>query len=217
MSGELLRKVIHLSSLSIPIAYYFLPYKTTLWILIPFTLFALFIDYGRYYIKWINRFFNWAFDSILREHERDNNRKLLSGGSFVLISGCLCVLIFPKVIAITAFSILIISDTASALIGRRFGKNDFLDKSFEGTVAFIISAWIVVILSPKVSGIWPEYLIGFTAAIIGGIIEAMSVRLRVDDNFSAPIAIGIIMWIGYFVLSVVNPTVFEPVYRALVR
>lgn len=217
MSGELLRKIIHLSSLSIPIGYYFLSYETMLWVLIPFTLFALFIDYGRYYIKSINRFFKWAFGPILREHERDNTRKLLSGGSYVLISACLCILLFPKIIAITAFTILIISDTASALIGRRFGKNHFLDKSFEGTVAFIISAWIVVIISPKVSAIWTEYFLGFAAATIGGIMEAMSVRLRVDDNFSVPLSIGIIMWGGYFLLSLINPSVFEPLYRALVR
>jgi len=217
MSGELLRKVIHLCSLSIPIGYFFLAYKTTLWILIPFTLFALIIDYGRYYVKWIDRFFNWAFHSILREHERDNGRKLLSGGSYVLISACICILVFPKIIAITAFTILIISDTASALVGRRFGKNHFLDKSLEGSMAFIISATIVVFITPKVNGLWQEYLLGFVAAFIGAIIEAMSVRLRVDDNFAVPLSIGIILWIGYFLLSVVNSSVFEPVYQALVR
>ena len=135
----------------------------------------------------------------------------------MLISACICILIFPKIIAITAFSILIISDTASALIGRRFGKNHFLDKSFEGTLAFIASALVVVVIAPKVSGSWLEYLPGFAAAFIGGIIEAMSVRLRVDDNFSVPVSIGIIMWIGYFLLSIIHPSVFEPVYRSLVK
>lgn len=217
MSGELARKIIHITSLTIPIGYYYLTYSTALWILIPFTLFALFIDYGRYYIPPIAKFVDWSFGSILREHERDSKRKLLSGGSYVLISACLCVLIFPKIIAISAFSILIISDTASALIGRRFGKNHFLDKSLEGTISFIISACIVVVIAPKVGGLWQEYCIGFAAAFIGGIIEAMSVRLRVDDNFSVPISIGIIMWAGYFLLSLINPSTFETVYRTLVK
>ncbi len=217
MSGEMARKVIHITSLSIPIGYYYLSYHTTLWILIPFTLFALFIDYGRYYIPVIDKVVNKMFGSILREHERDSKRKLLSGGSYVLISACLCILIFPKIIAISAFSILIISDTSSALIGRRFGKHHFLDKSLEGSIAFIVSACIVVVIAPKVDCLWQEYCIGFIAAIIGGIIEAMSVRLRVDDNFSVPISIGIIMWLGYYLLSLIDPSAFDALYRALVK
>ncbi len=217
MTGELLRKIIHICSLSIPISYYFLSYSATLSIIIPCTLLALFVDYGRFYLKWLNRFYNWLFHSILREHERDSERKLLSGGSYVLISACLCILIFPKIIAITAFSILIISDTASALIGRRFGKNHFLDKSFEGTVAFIVSAWVVVIFTPKIGIGWGEYIPGFIAAIVGGIIEAMSVRLRVDDNFSVPISISVTMWILYLLLSLVDPIEFGPIYRALLK
>ena len=217
MSGELLRKVIHICSLIIPIGYAYLNYSTTGLILISFTLFALFVDYGRYYIKWLDKLVTRLFGSILREHERDNSRKLLSGGSYVLISACLCVLIFPKVIAITAFSILIISDTASALFGRRFGKRHFLDKSLEGTLAFILSAWIVVIFTPKVHGYLSEYVIGFSAAFIGGIVEAMSVRLRLDDNFSVPLSIGVIMWISYYMISLISPSMFEPLYRSLVR
>jgi dolichol kinase len=217
MSGEFARKVIHLCSLSIPIGYTYLPYSTTLWILVPVTLFAIFVDYGRYYIKWLKKLVNKLLGPILREHERDSSRKLLSGGSYVLISACLCIVIFPKIIAITAFSILIISDAASALIGRRFGKHHFLDKSLEGTLAFIISACIVVLVTPKVSGIWEEYFIGFGGALIGGIFEAMSVRLRVDDNFSVPISIGIIMWLGYYLFSLFQPAIFEQVYRMLVK
>ena len=217
MTGELLRKMIHICSLIIPIGYAYLSYSTTEWILISFTLFALFVDYGRYYIKWLDKLVTKVFGNILREHERDNSRKLLSGGSYVLISACLCVLIFPKVVAITAFSILIISDTSSALYGRRFGKHHFLDKSLEGTLAFIVSAFMVVIFTPKVTGIWEEYMIGFIAAFCGGIVEAMSVRLRLDDNFSVPLSIGLIMWAGYYLMKLIEPSVFDSVYHGLVR
>lgn len=215
MTGEFTRKIIHISSLIIPIGYYYLSYATALWILIPFTAFAFIMDYGRHFIPPLNRFVNWAFGSILREHEKDNSRKLLSGGSYVLISACICIVAFPKVIAITAFSILIISDTASALFGRRFGKHRFLDKSLEGTIAFILSAWVVVLFSPKVSGNLQEYLLGFTAAVIGGIFEAWSVSLKLDDNFSVPLSIGIFMWLGYYLLSLIEPSVFAPIFRAL--
>jgi dolichol kinase len=216
MSGELARKIIHICSLSIPIGYYYLSYKTTLSILLPLTTVAFLVDYGRYYIPFLNKFFNWLVGPILRPHERDKSKKLISGGSFVLISACFCIIVFPKIIAITAFSILIISDAASALLGRRFGKHHFLDKSLEGTIAFIISAWIVVAITPKVIGAWQEIVLALFAALIGGIIEAASVTLHADDNFSVPISVGIIMWLGYYLLSVIDPSVFEPVYKALV-
>ena len=216
MSGEFARKVIHICSLIIPIGYTYLSLETTLWILISFTLFALFVDFGRHYMKWLNRIVTFAFGSILREHEKDSSRKLISGGSYVLISACICILLFPKVVAITAFSILIISDTAGALFGRKFGKHHFLDKSLEGTIAFIISAFVVVLISPKASGIWQEYVLGFVGAVVGGIVEAGSVRLRLDDNFSVPITVGCIIWLGYFLLSYIEPSVGEAVYRTLI-
>lgn len=217
MTGELLRKMIHISSLIIPIGYAFIPFTTMIWILVPFTVFSLCVDYGRFYFKWLNKIVNNLFGSILREHEKDSSRKLLSGGSYVLISACICILLFPKVIAISAFTILIISDTASALLGRRFGKWHFLDKSLEGTLAFILSACIVVVFTPKVDNLWQEYLIGFIAAFVGGIIEAMSVRLKVDDNFSVPLSIGIVMWLAYWILSLIMPSIFAPLYHTLVR
>jgi dolichol kinase len=216
MTGELTRKIIHLCSLSIPIGLYYLPYKTVLWILFPVTAVAFFVDYGRYYIGWLNKFFLWFVGPILRPHERDTTKKLISGGSFVLISACICVLVFPKIIAITAFAILIISDASSAIIGRTFGKHHFLDKSLEGTLAFITTSWIVVAVTPKVAGLWQEYALALVAATIGGVIEAASVSLHVDDNFSVPLSIGIVMWLGYYFLSVISPSTFDPIYTLLV-
>ena len=49
--SELYRKLIHLSSLSIPIIYYFITKELALMILVPLTLFSLAVDYGRYYSK----------------------------------------------------------------------------------------------------------------------------------------------------------------------
>jgi dolichol kinase len=134
----------------------------------------------------------------LREHEFDNHKKNLNGATYVLLSALICVIIFPKVIFITAFSILIISDTFAALVGRRYGKRKFLAKSLEGTLTFFFSASIVVLFTPKVEGIIAEYLIGFTAAFIGGIVENISFGFF-DDNLSIPIAIGLTMWLLYII------------------
>ncbi|HET9136431.1 MAG TPA: dolichol kinase [Candidatus Kapabacteria bacterium] len=217
MSGEVIRKGIHLASLTIPIAYSFFTQQTMLLILIPFTAIALFLDYGRHYAKWVRTFVNSMFASILREHETDSKKKLLSGGSYVLISACLCIIVFPKVIAITAFAILIVSDAISALLGRRFGKHKFLDKSVEGSTAFFLSALIVVSIAPKASGLGAEYVIGTIGAFVGTLIEAASVRLKVDDNFSVPCSIGIVMWLAYYLISVIGDPVYSSVFEKLMK
>jgi len=196
---ELVRKLIHLFSLSIPILYYFISSSTSITILLCLTIFALFIDGGRFISKSFANIFYKAFGFLLRKHELDKEKKNLTGATYVLLSALICALIFPKVIFVTAFSILIISDTMAALIGRKFGKRKFLRKSLEGTLSFFISASIVVIFTPKVSGFPMEYVIGFVAAFVGAIVENISYGLA-DDNLTIPLSVGLTMWALYLII-----------------
>ena len=196
---ELVRKLIHLFSLSIPIIYYFIPSSTSIAILIGFTIFALIVDGGRFISKSFAKVFYQAFGFLLRKHELDKEKKNLTGATYVLLSALICALIFPKVIFVAAFTILIISDTMAALIGRKFGKRKFLRKSFEGTLSFFISASIVVFFTPKVGDFPMEYVIGFIAAFVGAIIENISYGYA-DDNLSIPISVGLTMWVLYAVI-----------------
>lgn len=193
---ELVRKLIHLFSLSIPVIYYFIPSSTSITILFYLTIFALLFDGGRFVSKSFAKLFYRVFGFLLRKHELDKEKKNLTGATYVLLSALICALIFPKVIFVTAFTILIISDTSAALIGRKFGKRKFLRKSFEGTLSFFISASIVVIFTPKVGNFPMEYVIGFIAAFVGAIVENISYGLA-DDNLSIPISVGLTMWALY--------------------
>lgn len=196
---ELVRKLIHLFSLSIPILYYFISSSTSITILLCLTIFALFFDGGRFISKSFANIFYKAFGFLLRKHELDKEKKNLTGATYVLLSALICALIFPKVIFVTAFSILIISDTMAALIGRKFGKRKFLRKSLEGTLSFFISASIVVIFTPKVGGFPMEYVIGFVAAFVGAIVENISYGLA-DDNLTIPLSVGLTMWALYLII-----------------
>jgi len=196
---ELFRKLIHLFSLSIPIVYYFIPTETAAIILGILAAVALIIDLGRYIHPETGKIFYKMFGFLLREHELDHKKKNLNGATYVLISALISVLIFPKVIFISAFSILIISDSAAALVGRKFGKRKFLSKSLEGTLTFFVSACIVILFTPKVNGFFEEYLIGFIAAFVGAIVENVSFKL-VDDNLSIPLSVGFTMWGLYLAL-----------------
>jgi len=87
----------------------------------------------------------------------------------------------------------------AALFGRKFGKHKFLLKSLEGTLAFFVSACIVVLFTPKIGNFPEEYIIGFGAAFVGAIVENISSNL-IDDNLSIPISVGFTMWILYLTI-----------------
>jgi dolichol kinase len=193
--AEIVRKGIHLLSLTIPVLYYFLPRPVALSILIPLTLAFLLADVTRLFLPPVGRLYDRLFGWLLRTHERNDRGRHLTGASYVLLSAILCVLIFPKVIVITAFAILIISDSAAALIGRRFGRHPFLGKSLEGTSAFFVTALAVVAAAPKIAYLPAEYLIGGASALLGTFVEAGA--LGIDDNLSIPLSIGGAMWILY--------------------
>jgi dolichol kinase len=195
---EVVRKAIHLFSLSIPIIYFFIPKYFALWLLVPITAFALSLDIARYYIPTVAEWFYRWFGGLLRKHETDVNKKRLNGASNVLVSALLCVFVFPKIIAINAIAILIISDTTSALIGRRYGKHRFLAKSLEGSTAFFVSAVLVILAAPKIDQLPMEYIIGLVAAAVGTVVEALPIKI--DDNLTIPLSVGLSLWALYALL-----------------
>ncbi len=208
--NEILRKSIHLCSLSIPIVYYFVTKELALSILIPITIFSAVLDLGRHFFPPLNKLFNLLFGFLLREHEKDNEKKNLSGASYVFISAVVSIILFPKIFVITGFTVLILSDISAALIGRKYGKHKFLAKSLEGTVAFFVVGCFVVLFTPKIEYFLLEYLIGVAAIAVGAISENISYGWA-DDNLTVPISIGFTMWALYLLLlpgmSLVLPNV----------
>lgn len=200
--SELLRKSIHFCSLSIPIIYYFIEKETALSILIPLTVVSVIIDFGKFFIPSLNKNIQKIFGFLMREHEIDADKKNLNGASYVFIAATLTIWIFPKIIFITAFTMLIICDIAAALIGRRYGKHKFLAKSLEGTLAFFVFSCIVVIFTPKLNGELLEYIIGFIGGAVGAIVENISYGWA-DDNLTIPLSVGLSMW-GLYLLLLPN-------------
>ncbi len=193
--NEILRKVIHLLSLSIPISYIFFSRETELTILIPMAVTAVLIDVLSKKNFILHDIMYKYFGNMLRPHEQRGGI-ILNGASWVLISAVVCVLIFPKIIMVTGFTILIVSDIMAALIGRKYGRHAIFDKSLEGLMAFIISAIAIVVLYGIIFDAPPLYfLAGIAGAIVGGFGEVSSSVLKMDDNLSVPLSVGIVMWI----------------------
>jgi len=199
-SQELLRKTIHLLSLSIPLIYIYVTKEFALQVLIPITMFFVFIDLLSKKNATFAKFFYQIFGKMLRPHEK-TQKLILNGASWVLISACVFVFLYPKIIFVTSFIILIISDLSAALIGRRFGTIRFFDKSLQGATAFVLSAFLIIFVLWIAFDAPTSYLIfGLLGAVAGAIIESLSVTLKMDDNLSIPLSVGLTMIAGsYFV------------------
>ncbi|HOK14603.1 MAG TPA: SEC59/DGK1/VTE5 family protein [Candidatus Kapabacteria bacterium] len=191
---EVVRKLIHLCSLSIPIGYIFVERKTAIVILFVLAVLMVTIDISTKKNEFLRKIYKQIFGGILRKHERKKKKILLNGASWVLISAVITILIFPKIIAVTAFTILIVSDIAAALIGRKFGRHRLFNKSWEGTIAFIATAIAAVfVLGFSFDAPVSYFIAGSLGAVAGGFAEASSKKLKMDDNFVVPMSIGIIM------------------------
>ena len=209
---ELIRKAIHLCSLSIPVLYYSLSKSTALTILIPLTAGFVIVDILRYYHQPSSKLFHILFGWLLREHEFGKKVKTLNGGTYMLVSATICILIFPKLIVITGFAILIFADSAAALVGGRLGRHKISvghprSKSIEGSAAFLLCSFVVVLVTPKVTNLPGEYIIGMIAAFIGMLAEAFSSDF-LDDNLAVPLSIGFAMW-ALYLLFLPNLNIYQ--------
>ncbi|MFN3195086.1 MAG: diacylglycerol/polyprenol kinase family protein [Chlorobiota bacterium] len=172
-----------------------------LYIFIPFAIAITLFDVLSQKIEAVNKLLMRFFGKMLRPHEI-KGEGAFNGATWVIISAAICVILFPKIVMITGFTILIISDIFAALIGRKFGKRPLFDKSWEGTISFIISAIIIVYIYYSVFALPESYLVaGIVAAIVGGFVEAVSKVAKIDDNLSIPISVGIVMLIFEYFYS----------------
>lgn len=200
--NELLRKGIHLLSLTIPILYSFTDRSLAIAVLAPMAIISVLIDVLSHVNHSVREMMFKVFGKLLRPHEVRSDKILLNGASYVLISALLCVVIFPKIIMITAFSILIVSDTAAALFGRKFGRSRFFDKSLEGAGAFFFSAaGVIALVGISSDGNVPFFLSGMIAAAAGAVVESASIRLRLDDNLSIPLSVGGVLLLGDWIAT----------------
>ncbi len=201
---ELIRKGIHLNSISIPLIYSFISKELALSILLPLTAVFIAVDLLASVNQYVRTLLHKVFGRMMRPHETGDKLRL-NGATWVLISASLCVFVFPKLLAVTGFSVLIISDLSAALIGRKFGKHKLFTKSWEGTSAFFVSAFLVITFIGCIIGAPMTYFVaGYIAAVVAGFMEAASAVMKMDDNLSIPVSIGLIMWAGNYAAIQMN-------------
>lgn len=205
--SEVMRKLIHLSSMWGPVAYCYISRETAIIVMLIITPLSLIIDLGRFYSPKIKTIVHGLFGDMLRKHETDEKSKKLSGATYVALGGLLCVLLYPKFITITVLSIFLIGDSFAALIGRKFGKTKFLRKSLEGSLAFFVTGIIVILFTPKLTDSLTELAIGVLTVVFAMFAENLAPD-NIDDNLVIPVISGLTMWIMYYLFIPITPALF---------
>lgn len=186
---EFARKAIHLSSLLIPLIYCHIGRELALIILAPLAAGFLGVDLLKNFVPAISAWYHSTFAPMLRHHELNKERLHLNGATWITLSAFILIAAFPKMLAIAAFSIVSVSDTLAAIVGKRFGRHRFGEKSFEGSAAFFVSALGVAAVVPHIA--LPA---GLAMAAAGTIAEAVVIRIggfKVDDNITVPLAAAV--------------------------
>jgi len=183
---ELKRKSLHVALAAVPALYFVLPQPWAILGLILATFAVVILDVIRLRSDRLNAYFYKHFGRIIRGRERTQ----FVGATYYVIGAAICVLVFDERIAIAALAFLVVGDTAAALIGRRYGKARFWEKSIEGSLACFLTC---VALGIAIVGSWPVAIAG---ALMATVAEA--VPLPVDDNLRVPLLSGTVMQVVTF-------------------
>tara|TARA_X000000950_G_scaffold80851_1_gene101626 strand:+ start:279 stop:875 length:597 start_codon:yes stop_codon:yes gene_type:complete len=186
---EIFRKLIHISSLAIPLIYFFLIKDKNVMaiILIILTLSSLLIEYARLNRKgYVRFFFHKYLKSVLRSNELKGH---LTGATWMLIGFTFSVIIFDFEVSVLALLFLSVGDAVAAVVGRALPIGKIWDKSILGSLSGFL---FCVIFGLAINNTLSLQIIIF-GAISGMFIEL--IPLKINDNFSIPIFSGFIMQI----------------------
>lgn len=188
--AEISRKVLHLLSATTPIVYLFLERGIMLWLLGACLVIALTVELLRHSSATCGQLFKRWVGFMVRAVEWGR----LCGATYVLVGALLTVWLFPKPIAIAALFVQSISDSAASLIGLRFGRSRFLGKSLAGSLAFFVTALVILwVALPGARGV------AFAAALVATLVEALPAprlgRLELNDNLTIPLLTGATVWL----------------------
>ncbi|MDR1694709.1 MAG: hypothetical protein LBR70_05940 [Lactobacillaceae bacterium] len=191
---ELKRKLLHLSSLWIPVFIYLFPKNICIAVLGALLLGNIIIEYLNYKKNPVTRkYLGFVFLKLSRSFELKKNQIRFSGSVFVLLASLFAVIFFYQNVAIISITIMLISDTVAALWGRAFGKIKIFDgKSVEGSLAFFTSA---IITSIVLDNLLPFNYSIVIACITATFFEIYSKKLRLDDNLAITMSLGTMLTI----------------------
>jgi len=177
MKRETFRQLIHASGIFIVFLTWFLSPISVMIICIAIVLFVELI------FRLDNKRHVFFFSEILRRSKRDKDER---GFIYFFIGIIITLYLFRYNVAVAnaAIIILLFGDSASTIVGKRFGKHPLplnKDKTLEGSIAFLIVGFIGALTQvPAIPALF--------GAFCGMLTEAYS---PINDNIPIPIVSGI--------------------------
>lgn len=195
MKRELARKSIHLGTVLVPIAAWFLPPPVTVAALAIAVATAIVVEWARFQVRWVRYQFLRRTRTMLRPHERVRP----AGATYLAVSYLVAMIVFPQPLAVVAMLYTGLGDATAALVGKRWGRHRTAwGKSWEGTAA---AAALNVSIGLVVPGI-PT-----AAAVAGGLASALleMAPLRIDDNLRTTLGGGAVGWLVWLLVAPIRP------------
>jgi dolichol kinase len=195
MRRELGRKAIHLATIAVPLAAWWLPRPVTILVLVLAVLLAGLIEVARFRLRWVRYLFLSRTRSMLRSHERAK----FAGATYLAIAYLLAVVLFPKPVAVAAMLYSGAGDAVAALVGKRWGRHrtDW-GKSWEGAAAGLVANVAAGLAIPGLP----------LAAVACGAIVAAALEFSpvpVDDNLLVTLGGGAAAWLGWLLVAPTIP------------
>ena len=192
---EVKRKLIHLSSLWMPVAILFVDRQVMLWVFGGCLAGNLIVERLRSErVKWITPLYDRFFGRMLRFEPRPG-QWIISGGPYVFAAAFTVTLMVPAPVAAASMAVMLCGDTAAALIGRKFGKHPAVNgKSLEGCLAFCLAGYAGAMVFTQ-----GAFAVGMIPCVIAGMLaELFEKNTHVDDNFAIPVVSALVwmLWMG---------------------
>jgi dolichol kinase len=172
--------------LAVSLYHFILTRAQALWILgAIFTFFGLLEVTRRFSVRWNDFLVDHVFGLISRPSERYR----VNSSSLYVMALLIITAFFPKLAVEASILILGIGDPIASIFGRRFGRKKlFRDKSYAGSIAFLVAGFVVSFSLLFFSGVALGYalLSALVMSLAGAVTELLS--SRIDDNFSIPLA-----------------------------
>ena len=186
--NELYRKLIHVLSSAIPIFYLFNDKAITVVFTFIILICMLLIEIFRKKSVFVASLFKQLLGSFVRDYEKND----FMSGTYLMVASFLTVALFDKYTAILSLLILSICDSAAAITGMRFGNiKIFNNKTIEGTLAFILTGFIIIILYDQLIISNFNYFYSIIMIFIVSIIEHITPTKF--DNITIPLSSAIII------------------------
>lgn len=177
---ELARKSIHLATIALPIAIWFLPRSWALGLLGFGVVSALAAEWARTRIRWARYAFLSRTRRLLRHHER----RRFAGATYMAVAYFIAFVVFPLEVAVVAMLYNGLGDAVAAVAGKRWGRHRIRSgKSWEGAGAGAVVNLGAGLLVPGIS-------VG--AAAVGAVAAALveMAPIPIDDNLVVTLAGG---------------------------